>query len=188
MRHIVGIVTAFTLGHSLTLTLAAMNVVHVPSRPVEALIAVSILVSAVHALRPLFPGREAWIAASFGVIHGLAFATTLERLGLSGWDRVTGILAFNLGIETMQLLVVTLVLPSLLLMSRTRAYPLFRIAGAMFACIASGTWLVERLLNVQTPVDSVVNLIAHRGILYAILLLLASLACLMFAQSAVIKF
>ena len=98
LLHILGIVTAFTIGHSLTLTLAAMNFVHVPSRPVEVLIAVSILVSAVHALRPIFPGKEAWIAAFFGLIHGLAFASTLDRLGLARWDRVAGILSFNLGI------------------------------------------------------------------------------------------
>jgi len=76
------VVTAFTAGHSITLALAALGLVRVPSRPIEILIAVSILVSAVHALRPLFPGREAGIAALFGLLHGLAFATTLQNLGL----------------------------------------------------------------------------------------------------------
>ncbi len=177
LLHIFGIVTAFTLGHSLTLTLAAMNFVHVPTRPVEVLIAVSILVSAVHALRPIFPGREAWIAAFFGLIHGLAFASTLDRLGLARWDRVAGILSFNLGIETMQLLVVALVLPSLLLMSRTRAYSAFRITGAAFACVASAMWIAERLLNIHTPIDAIVNVIAQRGIVCAILLFGASILC-----------
>jgi hypothetical protein len=177
LLHILGIVTAFTIGHSLTLTLAAMNFIHVPARPVEILIAVSILVSAVHALRPIFPGREAWIAAFFGLIHGLAFASTLDRLRLARWDRVAGILSFNLGIETMQLLVVVLVLPSLLLMSRTRAYSAFRIAGAAFACVASAMWIVERLLNIQSPIDAAVNLVAQRGIVCAVLLFAASLLC-----------
>lgn len=182
LLHILSIVTAFTVGHSLTLTLAAMNFVHVPNRPVEVLIAVSILVSAVHALRPLFPGKEAWIAAFFGLIHGLAFASTLGRLGLSRWDRVAGILSFNLGIETMQLLVVALVLPSLLMMSRTSAYSVFRVVGAAFACIASALWIVERLFRVQTHVDAVVDLIAHRGLVCAGILFAASLACLLFAK------
>ncbi len=62
LLRILGIVTAFTIGHSITLSLAALNAVNVPSRPVEVLIAVSILVSAVHACRPIFPGKEAWIA------------------------------------------------------------------------------------------------------------------------------
>ena len=182
LLHILGIVTAFTIGHSLTLTLAAMNFVHVPSRPVEVLIAVSILVSAVHALRPLFPGKEAWIAAFFGLIHGLAFASTLDRLGLSRWDRVVGILSFNLGIETMQLLVVALVLPSFLMMSRTPAYSGFRIVGATFACIASAMWIAERLFRVQTHVDLIVDSIAHHGLVCAGMLFAASLACLLFAR------
>ena len=58
-------------------------------------------------------GKEAWIAAFFGLIHGLAFATTLSRLGLSHWERVAGILAFNLGIESMEMLVDAKKLPSL---------------------------------------------------------------------------
>ena len=177
LLRIAGIVTAFTVGHSLTLTLAAMNVVQVPGRPVEVLIALSILVSAVHALRPVFPGREAWIAVFFGLIHGLAFATTLDRLGLSRWDRVAGILAFNLGIETMQMMVVALILPSLLLLSRTRAYPVLRVGGAIFACVASSAWIAERLLGVQTPVDAVVNGIAKTGVWSAVALFVLSLAC-----------
>lgn len=182
LLRIAGIVTAFTVGHSLTLTLAAMNVVHVPSRPVEILIALSILISAIHALRPIFPGREAWIAAFFGLIHGLAFATTLDRLGLSHWDRVVGILAFNLGIETMQMIVVALILPSLLLMIRTPVYPVLRIGGAVFACAASSAWIVERVWNVQTPVDAIVNGIARTGIWDAAVLFALSLACMSFAD------
>jgi hypothetical protein len=112
---------------------------------VEVLIAVSIFVSAAHAWRPIFPGKEAWIAAFFGLIHGLAFAATLDRLGLEHWDRVAGILAFNLGIEAMQMLVVVALLPSLMLMSRTRVYPILRLAGAGFAALASAGWIAERL-------------------------------------------
>lgn len=85
LMQILRIVTAFTLGHSLTLGLSSFDLVRLPSRPVEVLIAVSILVSAIHAMRPLFPGREAIIAASFGLIHGLAFASVLNELGVTGW-------------------------------------------------------------------------------------------------------
>ena len=149
--HLFGIVTAFTLGHSLTLVLGALGFVHVSGSLVEVLIAVSILVSALHALRPIFPGRESFIAGFFGLIHGLAFAATLDRLGLTRWDRVAGIFAFNLGIEAMQLLVVLMVLPSLLLLSSTRAYPVLRIAGASFAGLASLCWIVERVFRISTP-------------------------------------
>ncbi len=110
-----------------------LGAVNVPSRPVEVLIALSILVSALHAFRPIFPGKEAFIAAFFGLIHGLAFAATLDRLGLEHWEQVAGILAFNLGIEAMQMLVVAAILPSLMLLSRTPAYPIFRIGGVTVA-------------------------------------------------------
>ena len=177
LLRILKVVTAFTVGHSLTLALAALGLVQVPSRPIEVLIAISILVSAVHALRPLFPGREAAIAAFFGLIHGLAFATTLGELGLGKWELVTGILAFNLGIETMQLIVVAATMPSLVLMSRTRAYPFLRIAGALFACSASAGWIAERLLGVHNPVDVVVNLAASHAVWIAGALFLTSFGC-----------
>ena len=176
LLRILGIVTAFTAGHSITLTLAALGVVHVPDRLVEVLIAVSILVSAVHALRPILPGKEAWIAAFFGLIHGLAFAATLDRLELGHWERVAGILAFNLGIEAMQMLVVTAILPSLILMSRTPAYPVLRSGGAVFAAAASLGWIIERLLDVQTPVDAIVNAFASHALWIAVTLFLVSLA------------
>jgi|GEM_PF-788395 hypothetical protein len=174
---ILGIVTAFTIGHSITLSLAAMGFVHIRERPIEVLIAVSILISATHAMRPIFPGRETWIAAFFGLIHGLAFAATLARLGLTRWERLAGILSFNLGIETMQMLVVAIILPSLMLMSRTRAYPKVRIGGAIFAGVASIGWIAERLLGVKTPVDPIVNAFARHALWGAAVLFLLSLGC-----------
>jgi hypothetical protein len=174
---ILKVVTAFTIGHSITLALAALGLVRVPSRPIEILIAFSILLSAAHALRPLFPGREAFIAAVFGLLHGLAFAQTLQNLGLGWWACVASILGFNLGIETMQLLVICAAMPSFVLLSRTRAYSLFRISGALFAIFASAGWMAERLLNVHNPVDPVVESIAHRALWIAPVLLLISVLC-----------
>jgi hypothetical protein len=82
-------VTAFTIGHSLTLVASVLGSFSASSRMsagIEVLIATSILVSAIHALRPLFPVREAWIAGFFGFIHGLAFASALSAFG---FDRTT---------------------------------------------------------------------------------------------------
>ncbi len=177
LLRILKVVTAFTVGHSITLGLAALGLVRVPSRPIEVLIAVSILVSAVHALRPLFPGREAAIAAFFGLIHGLALATTLSELGLCRWQRVASILGFNLGIETMQLLVVAAVMPSLVLMSRTGGYPFLRTAGALFAGFASLGWIAERLLGLQNSVDAVVTAVASQSVWIAGGLFLISVIC-----------
>lgn len=174
---ILKVVTAFTIGHSITLALAALGLVRVPSRPIEILIAFSILVSAAHALRPLFPGREALIAAVFGLMHGLAFARTLQNLGLSWPERVVSILGFNLGIETMQLIAIAATMPSFVLLSRTRAYSPFRIGGALFAIFASAGWMAERLLDVHNPVDPVVDSIAHRALWIAPVLFVISLVC-----------
>jgi hypothetical protein len=175
--HILKVVTAFTLGHSLTLALAAFGFVMLPSRPVEVLIAVSIFVSAVHAIRPLFPGREPAIAAIFGLVHGLAFAATLGQLGLHRWARLANVFGFNVGIEAMQLVVVAAILPSLLLLSRTRVYTWFRVGGACFAAIASAGWILERSLNVGVSVDFIVDSVAHRAVWFAGGLFIASTLC-----------
>jgi len=175
LLRILRVVTAFTIGHSITLALAAMGLVRVSSRPIEVLIAVSILVSAVHALRPLFPGREAGIAAFFGLIHGLAFAAALSDLGFSGGYRLVAILGFNLGIETMQLFVVVATMPSLVLLSRTRAYPALRIGGAVFAGSAAVCWIIERMLDAHSAMDILVNHVANHAVLLAVLLFLSGL-------------
>jgi HupE / UreJ protein len=141
---VVHVVTAFAIGHSITLALATLGLIHVPERLVESLIALSILVSAVHALRPLVPRGEPIIAAGFGLVHGLAFATLLGDLGMSGGALVTSLLGFNLGIELTQLLVVALMMPSLYVLSQTRAYGVLRPGLALFGLVLAAAWLLER--------------------------------------------
>lgn len=145
LRRLLGLVSSFTAGHSLTLALGTLGWVRLPTQPVEALIAVSILVAAAHAVRPLFPGREAWVAAGFGLVHGLAFASTLALLHLEAGPLVLSLLGFNLGIELMQLLVVGLTVPWLLLLARTPSYRYVRLGGAALAGVAAAAWLAERL-------------------------------------------
>jgi len=145
LRRLLLLVTAFTVGHSLTLLVGTLGWVRLPSKPVEVLIAVSILVAAAHAVRPLFPGREAWVAAGFGLVHGLAFAGTLAALHLEAGPLALSLLGFNLGIELMQLLVVACTVPWLLLLARTPSYEYVRGGGAVLAGLAASAWLVERL-------------------------------------------
>jgi hypothetical protein len=167
-RRIAAIVTAFTVGHSLTLMLGALEIVQVPEPPIEVLIAASILVSAIHALRPIFPGREYLVAGFFGLIHGLAFATVIGELGLDRWALAGGIFGFNLGIETMQLAVVMATFPWLMILSTTGAYALFRIAGAGFAAVAAVGWMADRALGWSNPIDPAVDMLAaHSGWLVA---------------------
>lgn len=139
------IVTAFTVGHSLTLIAGAFGWLHVPSQPVEILIAFSILVSAAHAMYPLFSGREALVAGGFGLIHGSAFAGTLTDLHLETSRMVLSILGFNTGIELMQLFVILLIIPSLILLSKTSLYPFIRLSGAALASLAATGWIAERV-------------------------------------------
>ncbi|WP_375436121.1 HupE/UreJ family protein [uncultured Hymenobacter sp.] len=161
VRRLLLIVTAFTLGHSLTLLLGALGWIRLPSQPVEVLIAVSILVSAGHAVRPLFPGREAWVAAGFGLVHGLAFAGTLVDLHLDVGPMALSIFGFNLGIELMQLLVIALTVPWLMLLSGTPAYPAVRVGGALCAVAAAVAWIIERTLLSTTPFSTFVERVAH---------------------------
>ena len=139
------IVTAFTLGHSITLFLGAFKLLQLSAQPVEVLIAFSILVSAVHAIKPVFPGKETLVAAGFGLIHGLAFASVLSSLDLSAGRMALSILAFNLGIELMQLFVIALIVPWLILLSRTKAYKVTRTVGAILAAVAALGWVMQRL-------------------------------------------
>ncbi|GGR36542.1 HupE/UreJ family protein [Deinococcus ruber] len=145
LLNIVKITTAFTAGHSLTLLLGTLKIVNVPDAPIEALIAVSILVSAVHAWRPLFPGRELLIAGGFGLIHGLAFSYTLAELNLSSWQTALSLLGFNLGIEAMQLVVIAVTMPWLILLAQTKLYPAVRMMGAALAFCAALGWLGNRV-------------------------------------------
>jgi len=145
LRKLTLIVTAFTIGHSLTLIAGAFLGWKLPAQPVEICIALSILISAIHAWRPIFPGREPVIAAGFGLVHGMAFATIVGGLGLGRGEQALSILGFNVGIELVQIAVVACVMPSLMMLARTAWYPVLRSAGAMLAGGAAVAWIVERV-------------------------------------------
>lgn len=157
------IITAFTLGHSLTLIIASLGRWALPVAPVEMAIALSILVAAVHAVRPVFPGREAWVAAGFGLIHGLAFATLVGEAGVGDSDRLLAILGFNLGIEAVQLLVAGLAFVPLMLIARTPDYRWVRLPLAVAAGIAAVAWLIERGSGVPNGVAGLVTTLAGQA-------------------------
>ncbi|MFF3409771.1 HupE/UreJ family protein [Streptomyces sp. NPDC002742] len=145
------ITIAFTVGHSVALAATALGRLEIPGRPVEAFIAASILVGAVHAIRPLFPGREALVAGVFGLGHGMAFSFVLAEMHLSTGQLVSSLFGFNLGIELVQLLLVCLALPALLVVARLRAQPALRVGGALLTATAAVGWLADRL-GVPNPV------------------------------------
>ncbi|WP_250009869.1 HupE/UreJ family protein [Actinoplanes sp. M2I2] len=166
---VVHVVTAFAIGHSITLALGALGYISVPTRVVESLIALSILVSGVHAIKPLVPGGEAWIAAGFGLMHGLAFAALLGDLGLGRGSLVADLLGFNIGIELTQLIVVALLMPSLLVLSRTKIYPGVRITAAGIGVVLAAAWLAERTtLIVANPFNHLTDALIEHPFLVAV--------------------
>jgi hypothetical protein len=147
---VVGIVTAFTLAHSMTLGLAAMKWVSLPSWFIEPAIAVTIVLAALDNLRPIFRGRRAGVTFLFGLIHGFGFAGVLGELSLPPGEFVLSLLLFNLGLELGQLMIVVLVVGGLYLMRGHRRYPAWAIGGGSMAAIAMGVlWFVERTADLS---------------------------------------
>jgi hypothetical protein len=144
-RRFLGISLAFTLGHSIALILGTYELVPVSRTAVEVLIAASIVLTAIHAIRPLWAGRERLIAAGFGTMHGLAFSGALTQLELTPWSRAFTILGFNIGVEGAQLAAMAVVAP-LLLASRWRWFHGFRVATMIVTALLSGAWMLERAL------------------------------------------
>lgn len=151
------IVTAFTIGHSITLLIGALGWFHLPTQAVEVLIGVSILISAVHAIFPIFPGKEMYVAAGFGLIHGLAFATVLSNLNLDMGTMILSILGFNIGIEAMQLFVIILIVPWIILLSQTAVYRHIRLLWAGLTGIAALAWIAERLTEKPNSVSLLIQ-------------------------------
>jgi len=144
--HVLGIVTAFTLAHSITLSLAALGWVRPASRWVEAAIAASVLLAAINNLLPIVT-RRLWVMGFvFGLVHGFGFAGALSELDLPKGARLASLFGFNLGVEAGQLLVVGLLLPLLFCLRGANIYrrgvmPIASIGIAGLACV----WLAQRL-------------------------------------------
>ncbi|GGD62233.1 membrane protein [Croceicoccus mobilis] len=145
LYHMGGIVTGFTVGHSVTLVAAGLGNWHLQTGPVEALIALSVVVTACHAIRPIFPGREAWVATGFGLVHGLAFATLVAEADTNIAHNLPTLVGFNIGIELLQLAVLACVVPPLLWLARRAQFAPMRVAGGAIVALCGCWWLYQRL-------------------------------------------
>jgi len=144
------IVTAFTLAHSITLTLATLGVVSLPTRMVEATIAASVVVAALNNVFPLFTGRRWTVAFGFGLVHGFGFASVLADLGLPQGALALALVGFNLGVEAGQLAIVAVFLPLAYALRRTVLYRQgVRIAGSLSIAALAGVWFAERAFNLK---------------------------------------
>lgn len=155
-QRILKIVTAFTFGHSLTLLIVSLYPIPNFSQSIEIAIAFTILISAIHAIKPIFPNKETIITFLFGAIHGSAFASTLFNLNLGTSLKLLSILGFNLGIEFMQLGIILIFLP-IIFLSKFSFYKFIRICGAIIAIIASCAWIFERVSGEENTISNFLN-------------------------------
>ncbi len=149
--------TAFTIAHSITLVATTLGYAGLPSRPVEALIALSIVFLAVEVAlvlrdpdRQTFTQRAPWLVAfGFGLFHGFGFAGALSEIGLPQGEIIAALLAFNIGVEAGQLLVIAALIAILALLKRSlpkAELPVIRLATYGIG-ITGSFWLIERVVG-----------------------------------------
>lgn len=144
------IVTAFTVAHSITLSLATLGIVTLPSRFVESVIAASVVVAALNNIWPLFSERRWPMAFLFGLIHGFGFASVLADLGLPQQTLVLALIGFNLGVEAGQLAIVAVFLPIAFMLRRSSFYRrIVLIGGSTTIAFLAFLWLLERALDLE---------------------------------------
>ncbi len=151
------IVTMFTVAHSITLALGGLEIIELPPRLVEAVIALSIALAALHNIRPVFVNKEWMLAFGFGLFHGFGFAGLLSELGLDRSNRIASLLGFNIGIELGQAVIILLLFPALFLMRRTRAYLGLMYGGSVILGLVALGWALERVFGLESTMSTLVD-------------------------------
>ena len=147
VRALVGVVSAFTVAHSITLALAVLHIVSIRPGIVEPAIALSIAYVGVENLWAVDPSRRWRITFPFGLLHGFGFASALMELDLPTARVGAALLAFNLGVELGQLAVLALVLPAILWARRSTWFRTSGVRGLSVALSVAGcVWFVLRVL------------------------------------------
>ncbi|MGI9553191.1 MAG: HupE/UreJ family protein [Aurantibacter sp.] len=160
--YIVKVVTFFTIAHTITLTLASLNIINLPSRLVEAVIALSIGLAAYHNIRPIFKGRDWVIAFVFGLFHGFGFASVLGELGVTGEFLTLSLLGFNIGVEIGQVVIIVLIFPVLFFLRKSRFYSKLLLYLSILLIIISLYWFVERAFDINIPLDENIRSLGGR--------------------------
>jgi hypothetical protein len=144
---VAGVVTAFTVAHSITLALAALGHIRISPSVIEPLIAFSIVLAAIDNLWPILRGAPRWaVAFGFGLIHGFGFAGVLGELDLPAGELAWALLQFNLGLEAAQLAVVAIAVALLWQLRRWNGYPRWVLGlGSGTAALVGAFWVVQRV-------------------------------------------
>jgi hypothetical protein len=146
------VVTAFTLAHSITLSLAALGVVSLPSRLVESVIAASVVAAALNNLRGTIEKRRWVVAFAFGLIHGFGFASVLADLGLPANALALALVGFNVGVELGQLAIVLVFVPIAFKLRTTRFYRVGVLTfGSLAVALVAAYWFAQRAFDFQGP-------------------------------------
>ncbi len=147
----VKLVTAFTVGHAISLALAFFEVISIPAAIVEPAISLSIVAAAILAIRGSAAEARPVLAGLVGVVHGLGFASNLSSLGVAASQRIAALAAFNLGVDVAQTLVVLVVIGVLWLSAQVLADRMtwVRVAGAVGAAAFGLTWTASRLVELS---------------------------------------
>jgi hypothetical protein len=141
---LVKIVTAFTVAHTITLILAALKIVTLPTRFIESGIALTILYVAIENIVRQHPTHRWRLTFAFGLIHGFGFANVLAELGLPTSGTVRCLLSFNVGVEIGQLAIVLLALPLVLLLGRWRYASRIKLVISAIVGLFGLGWFIER--------------------------------------------
>jgi len=158
LLRIVLVATMFTIAHSITFTLAGLDYLPLPpSKLTETVIALSIVLAALHNLRPVLGHREWILAFVFGLFHGMGFAGLVEDLDINRSTQLVSLLGRNVGIEIAQLVIIFLTFPMLFILRRTRIYMgLFTVVSIGLAAVSS-VWVVERIFELDLRVSKLVD-------------------------------
>jgi hypothetical protein len=144
------VATSFTIAHSITLSLAALSIIQLPSRLVESTIALSVVLAALNNLWPLVHGRRWLVAFGFGLIHGFGFASVLADLGLPREALLVALVGFNVGVELGQLAIISAFLPVAYALRRTWIYRrLVFVGGSAAIALVAAIWMLERALDLK---------------------------------------
>ena len=147
---VVKIVTLFTIAHTITLTLATLSIVELPSRLVESVIAASVAFAALNNVYPILRKGIGYVVFTFGLFHGFGFASVLQNLIISPKTMVLDLLGFNLGVEIGQIAIVAVVVPILFAIRNQRFYiPLVLRSGSALIGVLAMLWLAERSLDIE---------------------------------------
>ena len=159
--YVIKIITFFTIAHTITLSLASLQIINLPGALVESIIALSIVIAAAHNIYPLFKGPDWLIAFVFGLFHGFGFASVLADLGLRGGYMTYTLLGFNLGVEIGQIAILAILFPTFFLVRKQSFYPKLYVGITLLIAAVALLWFLSRAFGLPDIPQIIYNFLAN---------------------------